>query len=640
MYMPDCPWEVSTTNRYTITTYEAAVTARRRIKQGETIKYLTGTLVPLTTEESADLDLTQRNFSIVVSSRKKTSSIFLGPARFANHDCDANGRLVTRGMDGMEVIARKNIEVGEEITVTYGDDYFGPKNVECLCHSCERVERNGWTSADAFAMSRSSVSTPTCDEMSDPYSFRRKRKYGMDTASDSSCPPSPSPKKAKMNLSPSKLNHALTPPASSASQCEGSQEDDQTEVAVSAEVKLENAGMAITTSNSAKVASNLNRPSHKPSKLGQEISSEDPSTSPIDLVPELSTAESSIKRKARLIDLLTAATPKKAPFLSALHGMKSSETDAEDSGGTLYTSTHSAQETLKSVQYAIVKIESTESTKFEEHQDTIVVDPIEAISTNILPTPEPSTSATASPVAELSDQHLPKVSAKSPPCLKTLVKINAPSEFAQSGDIGIVPSIEQSTNAVITTNISVTPVCDTIRVRGDYVLTRKLLAQSFDRWVQCQNCLGHFVQPNGYQTRRECPRCERHSKLYGFSWPKTDADPRRLLDKKNKDETLPVVSGRKGKCGKGTWVEGGGDEETGRVMDHRTVHRFLYPEEEREIKRRGLLHAAEELKARGIIGTETPDRVFEGLRGGDWESAGRETSWSGDDGLRRSRRIR
>ena len=146
MYRTDFPWEVSTTNRYTIISYEAAVTARQRIKQGETIKYLTGTLVPLTADESADLDLTQRNFSIVSSSRKKASSIFLGPARFANHDCDANARLVTKGGDSMEVIAMKNIDIGEEITDSYGEDYFGPSNIECLCHTCERADRYAWTS--------------------------------------------------------------------------------------------------------------------------------------------------------------------------------------------------------------------------------------------------------------------------------------------------------------------------------------------------------------------------------------------------------------------------------------------------------------------------------------------------------------
>lgn len=72
IYLPDCPFEVSTTNRYTIIAQEAAVTARKRIREGDKIKYLCGTLVPLTDAELKDLDLTQRNFSIVQSDRKKT----------------------------------------------------------------------------------------------------------------------------------------------------------------------------------------------------------------------------------------------------------------------------------------------------------------------------------------------------------------------------------------------------------------------------------------------------------------------------------------------------------------------------------------------------------------------------------------
>jgi len=97
IWLPGCPFEVSTTNRYTIVTQEAAATARRLIKKGDAVRYLCGNLVSMTPEEEKDLDLTRRDFSIVMSSRKKTPSLFLGPARFANHDCDANARLVTRG---------------------------------------------------------------------------------------------------------------------------------------------------------------------------------------------------------------------------------------------------------------------------------------------------------------------------------------------------------------------------------------------------------------------------------------------------------------------------------------------------------------------------------------------------------------
>ncbi|MBE7180554.1 MAG: SET domain-containing protein-lysine N-methyltransferase, partial [Terriglobus roseus] len=144
MYMTDCPFEITTTNRYEISQYEASVSARKPIKKNEEIKYLTGIQVAITKEEEVTLDLTRTDFSIVMSSRKKTPSLFLGPARFANHDCNANARLSTTGSHGMQVVAVRDIELGEEITVTYGADYFGEDNCECLCATCERLRRNGW----------------------------------------------------------------------------------------------------------------------------------------------------------------------------------------------------------------------------------------------------------------------------------------------------------------------------------------------------------------------------------------------------------------------------------------------------------------------------------------------------------------
>ncbi|KAK4696076.1 [histone H4]-N-methyl-L-lysine20 N-methyltransferase, partial [Lecanoromycetidae sp. Uapishka_2] len=165
----DCPFEVSTTNRYTIVTYEAAITARQPIKKAETIKYLCGNLVAMTPDEEKDLDLTRRDFSIVMSSRKKTPSLFLGPARFANHDCNANARLVTRGSEGMQVIAVRDIDLGEEITVNYGENYFGDDNCECLCETCESLERGGWPGEGRAGSSRLST-PPTVDVEPEPES--------------------------------------------------------------------------------------------------------------------------------------------------------------------------------------------------------------------------------------------------------------------------------------------------------------------------------------------------------------------------------------------------------------------------------------------------------------------------------------
>ena len=103
-----------------------------------------------------------------------------------------------------------------------------------------------------------------------------------------------------------------------------------------------------------------------------------------------------------------------------------------------------------------------------------------------------------------------------------------------------------------------------VRTPGDYVLCRALLATTYHRWVECRNCDEHFVQGEAFLTRIACPRCERHSKLYGYYWPKTDRE-----SKWDKEE---------------------------RVLDHRTIHRFIEPDGEKEQRkgRKGLAAAIQE----------------------------------------------
>ncbi len=60
IYLPDCPWEVNTTNRYTIVTQEASITARRFIKRNEPIKYLSGIQVLITPEEEQEMALRKK----------------------------------------------------------------------------------------------------------------------------------------------------------------------------------------------------------------------------------------------------------------------------------------------------------------------------------------------------------------------------------------------------------------------------------------------------------------------------------------------------------------------------------------------------------------------------------------------------
>ena len=93
-----------------------------------------------------------------------------------------------------------------------------------------------------------------------------------------------------------------------------------------------------------------------------------------------------------------------------------------------------------------------------------------------------------------------------------------------------------------------------VRKPGDYTLTNLLLSEPQTAWVRCTVCNSAFVQQNAYYTKSNCPRCERHSMLYGYVWPKTEP------------------AGR------------GDDEE--RVLDHRTVHRFLDAEDEAKARGR------------------------------------------------------
>ncbi|PVH74928.1 SET domain-containing protein [Cadophora sp. DSE1049] len=155
IYLPDCPFEISGTNRYVMKTHEATIIARKVIKAGETIKYLSGIRAILSEEAAKDLIRRGRGFSIIESTRNQTTSYLFGLAGFPNHDCKPNARLTSTGKTGMEVIAIMDIEIGEEITVGYQADYFGDDNCECLCKTCEASRRNGWISEDRIDFYRS-----------------------------------------------------------------------------------------------------------------------------------------------------------------------------------------------------------------------------------------------------------------------------------------------------------------------------------------------------------------------------------------------------------------------------------------------------------------------------------------------------
>ncbi|KAI1003933.1 Histone-lysine N-methyltransferase [Podosphaera aphanis] len=464
IYLPDCPWEVSTTNRYTILTQEATITARTFIKRDQKIKYLSGIQVIMTKEELDMIQKKRMDFSIVFSSRKKASSLFLGPARFANHDCQANARLSTCDNAGMKIIAVRDIEIGDEITVKYGEDYFGEDNHECLCHTCEIKCQNGWSSPDVedtsihlskimqssechhagpldtLVQSETQQNSPE-NSLSNMVLYLKPKAGSFEQSSSESSHSSQS------NVSRSKRKRAecvVSPTSSKRSRHENND--------------LEEKYIGIPTPISVRTSRSCTPTSSPRSRDSSNLIS-DPHDRVCTVSAEQEETNSELPKseciKSRLRSRISNAKPK-------IH--KTLPTESFD------------------LEYSV-------PSKIHVSEDRI----------------------------GRTRQHLSSED----------VSKHGNSNPRKSRRDGSTNTRDFDTH---------------VRVPGDYQLTSRLTGDLASDWVECQNCEEFFVQINAYNPRFSCPRCERHSKLYGYMWPKTEA-------------------------------EGSDDEE--RVLDHRTINRFV-----------------------------------------------------------------
>ncbi|KAL8383330.1 hypothetical protein RB595_006871 [Gaeumannomyces hyphopodioides] len=605
IYLPDCPFEVNATNRYTVFTHEASVTARRPVRKNETIKGLCGIQVVITPEEEAQLSLRKKDFSLVVSSRNKCTSLFMGPARFANHDCGANARLKTAGQAGMEVQALRDIDIGEEITVTYGDNYFGESNCECLCRTCELRRANGWAAAgreDGDAPLEKSI-----EEDAAPYSLRRRRRDESASRAISRTPsvtPDIRPRirksKSKMHLSTSDRASTTDSSAVEATGALLKRKRDPELLATPPETpakkqktghidSLEPATRALNSPPASSASSQASRQS----SVFEGGDSADPHlsdvTSPEASSPDIDTDHP--KQPDHQVPSAVVEEQNSAPVIHSpkpLHANRPIQLLKQEDDSSMAASPGTLVQTRDRT--AMLSIPALLSCSPSDY--VLDTGNLKVVSPLMPPPPRPGGDTPCAPLTQTSTSALesspttPTEASQAGEKLEVLQRIAAEHAVALEKlrasqvqtQVEAVTGAAESTGESDTTSTAPKPEAAAPtrrkrggprrssvataagadngpssppakqRIPGDYTLTPVLLSEPMTAWVHCVNCGTAFVQRDAYYTRASCPRCERHSILYGYVWPKTESD--------------------------------GPHDTEERVLDHRTVHRFLGPEDE------------------------------------------------------------
>lgn len=570
IYLPDCPFEVSSTNRYTVTTHEASIVARRFIKRNESIKYLSGIQVLISPEEEADLAVRKKDFSIVVSSRNRMASLFMGPARFANHDCGANAKLVITGQAGIDIVAVRSIDIGEEITVTYGENYFGEDNCECLCQSCEDNLVNGWKQPEGFVPVKKSIEDDSA-AAAQGYNTRGRRRFGRGESRSRtpSITPDVRPKVLKTKISRLLRNGDRASTADSGF-LEGSgnalKRKCDTETLATPPVtpakKLRTARYAIAppplrTERSSSSEDELGGTSRSESSGGEavltDVTTPDDTTDPAQAISE------------------------PTPISQAVENLKQ-EPDVDETPGTGLQEVEPFPGPIDVATVPAPLLETPRPANRAHGMSIrdILNTPSEAATTPHGTTPNDRFAASFGIHTATATARSRKARVESPDPLSTVVVLSASSPTESSGRVlgrgrwrksGVIdlpirqeeslPAASDMTDG----GLSATPTASpSYREPGDYELTPRLLSEPNMAWVRCMICSTAFVQQNAYYTRSSCPRCERHSKLYGYVWPKTQR-------------------------------EGPRDKEE-RVLDHRTIHRFLALDDELTVRGRASIKRA------------------------------------------------
>ncbi|PAA65126.1 hypothetical protein BOX15_Mlig019031g1, partial [Macrostomum lignano] len=146
----------------------ARIVSTRDWQAGESVSMLIGCAAELTPDEELHyLRPGVNDFSVIYSSRRQRSQLWLGPAAYINHDCEPNVELALQPATGSGAALHfyrtiRPIKRGQEVLLYYGPDFFGPGNCQCECETCE-LRGSG-----AFARPAAAASKPAPPSASPP----------------------------------------------------------------------------------------------------------------------------------------------------------------------------------------------------------------------------------------------------------------------------------------------------------------------------------------------------------------------------------------------------------------------------------------------------------------------------------------